>query len=84
MRRASFLLMAMAVALVLGSGAAVAAVKFGTDGTDFLVGTKVDDVYGRSGDDSIDGRWLEHLGLWWATLPSEQEHVRLSNLRVYR
>jgi hypothetical protein len=30
----------MAVALVLGSGVAIAAVKFGTDRTDFLVGTK--------------------------------------------
>jgi Ca2+-binding RTX toxin-like protein len=45
------------VALVVGSGAAVAAVKFGTDGQDFLVGTKDDDVlHGKGGIDFIDGR----------------------------
>lgn len=57
MRRASFLLVAMAVALIIGSGVAMAAVKFGADRADFLVGTKEGDVlHGRGGDDSIDGR----------------------------
>jgi Ca2+-binding RTX toxin-like protein len=47
----------MAVALVVGSGVAVAAVTFGTDGQDFLMGTKEDDVlYGKGGTDFIDGR----------------------------
>jgi Ca2+-binding RTX toxin-like protein len=56
-RRAGLLLAAMAVALVLGSSKAMAAVKFGTDRADFLVGTKEADVlHGRGGTDFIDGR----------------------------
>ena len=57
MRRTIFLLVAMALALVLGSGVAVAAVKFGTDGQDFLMGTSDPDVlYGKGGSDFMDGR----------------------------
>jgi len=57
MRRVSFLLAATALALVLGSSVALAAVKFGTDGQDILMGTKDDDVlYGKGGTDFIDGR----------------------------
>ena len=50
-------LVMMTVALVVGSGVAVAAVKVGNDGANFLVGTKDGDVlHGRGGDDAIDGR----------------------------
>jgi Ca2+-binding RTX toxin-like protein len=57
MRRVGLVLVMMAVALVVGSGVAVAAVKFGTDGQDFLVGTKEGDVlHGKGGTDFIDGR----------------------------
>ena len=57
MRRVGFVMTMMAVALVVGSGVAVAAVKFGTDGQDFLMGTKEGDVlHGRGGTDFIDGR----------------------------
>ena len=57
MRRIGFILVMMAVALVVGSGVAFAAVKFGTDGQDFLMGTKDDDViHGKGGIDFIDGR----------------------------
>jgi Ca2+-binding RTX toxin-like protein len=56
-RRVGLVLLMMAVALIVGSGVAVAAVKFGTDGADFLMGTKEDDVlYGRGGSDLMDGR----------------------------
>ena len=45
------------MALVVGSGVALAAVKFGTDGQDFLMGTNDSDVlYGKGGIDFIDGR----------------------------
>lgn len=56
MRRVGFVLM-MVVALVVGGGVALAAAKFGTDGQDFLVSTKGDEVhYGKGGIDFIDGR----------------------------
>ena len=56
-RRVGLVLVAMAVALVVGGGVAVAAVKFGTDGQDFLTGTNDDDViYGEGGVDFVDGR----------------------------
>jgi hypothetical protein len=44
MRRVGLVLVMMTVALVVGSGAAVAAVKVGTDGSDFLFGTRGNDV----------------------------------------
>jgi len=57
MRRVGLGLVMMTVAFVVGSGIAAAAVKFGTDGQDFLMGTKVNDVlYGKGGIDFIDGR----------------------------
>jgi len=47
----------MVMALVVSSGVALAAVKFGTNGSDVLIGTKVDDVlYGKGSTDFIDGR----------------------------
>lgn len=56
-RRVGLVLVAMAVALVVGGGVALAAVKFGTDGQDFLAGTNGDDVIdGEGGVDFIDGR----------------------------
>jgi Ca2+-binding RTX toxin-like protein len=56
MRPVSFVLVMM-VALVLGSGVALAAVKFGTEGRDVMKGTDDKDVfYGRGGDDALAGR----------------------------
>lgn len=56
-RRVGLALVVMAVALVVGGGVALAAVKFGTDGRDFLMGTNDDDVIdGEGGIDFIDGR----------------------------
>ena len=57
MRRSIILLMVMAIALVLGSGVALAAVKFGTEGRDRIVGTNAKDVlYGKGGNDRLAGR----------------------------
>ncbi|MDQ4126771.1 MAG: hypothetical protein M3151_02240 [Actinomycetota bacterium] len=57
MRHVSLILVTMAVALVAGGGVAVAAVKYGTDGRDFLVGTTAEDVlYGRGGSDGLAGK----------------------------
>src|SRR3712207_5073120 len=57
MRRAGLVLVMMAVALVIGGGVALAAVKFGTDGGENLVGTNREDVlYGRGGADGLAGR----------------------------
>jgi hypothetical protein len=39
-RRVGSVLVMMVLALVVGSGVAVAAVKFGTDGQDFLMGQR--------------------------------------------
>ena len=48
---------AMTVALVVGSGVALAAVKFGTEGRDFIRGTNEDDVlYGRGSVDVVLGK----------------------------
>jgi Ca2+-binding RTX toxin-like protein len=56
-RRVGLVLVVMTVALIVGSGAAVAAVKFGTNGSDVLIGTKDEDVlYGKGSTDFIDGR----------------------------
>ncbi len=56
-RRVGLVLVVMAVALVVGGGVAVAAVKFGTDGRDSLIGTNQEDVlYGRGGSDGLAGR----------------------------
>lgn len=57
MGRVGLVLVTMVVALFVGGGVALAAVKFGTDGQDFLMGTGDDDViYGEGGIDFIDGR----------------------------
>ena len=57
MRRSGLVLVMMVMALVVSSGVALAAVKFGTNGSDFLIGTKDDDVlYAKGGTDFIDGR----------------------------
>lgn len=55
MRRVSLVLV-MTIALFAGSGVAVAAVKFGSERADFLVGTKEGDVlHGKGGGDFLDG-----------------------------
>lgn len=57
MRRVWLVLAMVVLALVVGGGVALAAVKFGTDRQDFLTGTNEDDViYGEGGIDFIDGR----------------------------
>ena len=57
MRRMGLVLVMMTVALVVSSGAAVAAVKFGTDGRDFLVGTNgADQLFGKGGSDGLVGK----------------------------
>ena len=57
MKRAVLLLTAMMLTLVVGGGVALAVVKTGTDGQDFLMGTGDDDViYGEGGIDFVDGR----------------------------
>ena len=55
-RRAGFVLVMAVVALVLGSGVALAAVKVGTESQDELFGTGDSDVlYGRGGGDFLEG-----------------------------
>ena len=50
-------LVTVVVALVVGSGVALAAVKFGTDGRDFLVGTNgADKMFGKGGGDFLAGK----------------------------
>lgn len=62
MRRSIILLAVMTTALVLGSGIAVAAVKFGTEGRDRIVGTNATDVlYGKGGNDRLAGRGGEDV-----------------------
>src|SRR5215207_9797779 len=62
MRRVSLILVMMSVALVVGSGVAVAAVKFGTDGRDFLVGTNgADQFFGKGGSDGLVGRGADDI-----------------------
>jgi Ca2+-binding RTX toxin-like protein len=57
MRRVGLVLVMMTVVVLVGSGVAVAAVRLGTDGQDFLIGTRFDDVlHGRGGIDFVDGR----------------------------
>lgn len=57
MRRASLTFVMMAVMIALSAGVAVAAVKFGTDGRDFLIGTNSEDqLYGRGGSDGLAGK----------------------------
>ncbi len=56
MRRTLLLLTAMAVAILLASGAAMAANIVGTDSPDTIVGTENDDTLeGLGGDDTIEG-----------------------------
>ena len=56
MRRMSRVVAMMAVALGVGRGVALAAVKYGTDGPDELFGTRDQDVlYGRGGTDTLEG-----------------------------
>jgi Ca2+-binding RTX toxin-like protein len=57
MKRASLILVMMVAAFVVGGGVPLAAVRNGTDGSDYLVGTKDEDVlYGRSGNDGLAGK----------------------------
>ncbi len=57
MRRVGLLLVMMVMAFVVGGGVALAAVKYGTEGRDLLVGTTDEDVlYGRGGGDFLAGR----------------------------
>lgn len=57
MRRASLMLVVAMMALALSAGVAGAAVKFGTEGRDFLRGTNEPDVlYGKGGPDGLVGR----------------------------
>jgi hypothetical protein len=56
-RRLILLLTAMTVALVMGSGVALAAQIVGTPGGDLITGTaQDDDIYGLSGIDTLRGR----------------------------
>ncbi len=56
MRRVAFVLMAMALALVLASGVALAVNKVGTDGPDTLRGTnRADNLLGMGGNDVLFG-----------------------------
>ncbi len=57
MRHISLVLVMVAGMVALSAGVATVAVKFGTDGQDFLMGTSNSDVlYGKGGIDFIDGR----------------------------
>jgi Ca2+-binding RTX toxin-like protein len=57
MRRAVLLLAAMALALVVASGVALAVTKIGTDGPDILQGTnKADSLLGKGGNDGLFGK----------------------------
>jgi Ca2+-binding RTX toxin-like protein len=57
MRRMGLVLVMMTVALVVGSGVAVAAVKFGTGRSDFLRGTNsADQLFGKGGGDFLAGK----------------------------
>jgi hypothetical protein len=54
MRRVALVLAAMALALLLASGVALAVTKIGTDGPDTLRGTnRADNLVGRGGGDII-------------------------------
>jgi Ca2+-binding RTX toxin-like protein len=56
MRRLVFLLTAMALALVLASGVALAVNKIGTNGPDTLKGTNgADNLLGKGGNDALFG-----------------------------
>jgi Ca2+-binding RTX toxin-like protein len=56
MRRPMLMLAMVIVALVVASGAAFAATIRGTDGDDFLEGTRNDDrIYGRGANDTVEG-----------------------------
>jgi Ca2+-binding RTX toxin-like protein len=55
-RRAVLLLTVMAAMLVMASGVALAATKFGGPGADILIGTNgPDQLFGGAGNDEIDG-----------------------------
>jgi Ca2+-binding RTX toxin-like protein len=57
MRRLGLVLLIMVMALVVGSGVALAAVKFGTDGRDELIGTNsADQLFGKGGRDFLAGK----------------------------
>ena len=57
MKRVGILLAVTALALIVGGGVALAAVKFGTGGRDVLIGTNGEDVlYGGGGNDGLAGR----------------------------
>ena len=57
MRRTILVLAAMAAALLLASGVALAVTKVGGPGDDVLTGTvRSDELYGRGGDDTLAGR----------------------------
>lgn len=63
MRRVTLLLAMMALALVVGSGAGLAAIEFGTERGEFIEGSGRGDVlYGRGGHDSIAGRGGNDVG----------------------
>lgn len=62
MRQSIILLAAMTIALVLGSGIAIAAVKFGTEGRDVLIGTNAKDVlFGKGSNDRLAGRGADDV-----------------------
>ncbi|GEM_PF-2024464 len=55
--RVGLVLVMVVVALVVGGGVALAAVKYGTDGRDSLIGTTDEDVlYGRGASDFLAGK----------------------------
>ncbi len=55
-RRVGLVLVMMVAALVVGGGVALAAVKYGTDGSDEFFGTNEEDVfYARGGSDFLEG-----------------------------
>ena len=56
MRRLGLVVVMIVVALVVGSGVALAAVEVGTDGSDEFFGTNKEDVFhGRAGSDFLEG-----------------------------
>ncbi len=62
MRQIILMSTAMVATLLVGSGVALAAVKFGTDGNDYGVGAKSEDVlYGQGDNVTIYGKGFGYV-----------------------